>query len=763
MDNKFNKSEAGFINYIMENSDGSEERVGDFIVKHDYGVSAYYDGPGGDVVIPELGEYCSLHFNNGAPIRSITFPGSHKRVSHFEFGIQWNNNKHIEELVFEEGIEEIESIFQDCKKLKNVVLPKSLKYLGNNAFKGSPWHKQACEEDGKCIYIGDFLISSDKDIEEAIIKPGTKMICKSAFAYRYHLKRVDIPDSVKTIGAMAFCDCFDLAEVTVPKSVHTIEALAFTGCVKLKKIEVLNQNADIELNLFGSDKSDVYVIPEYSYIPNLKLDKAKPIQREGFAIGFLTSLDRHSEEEKAKYIPYIKRQGGKLTEKIIELGNIRALKSIAPLLFNKCNIDEVIDLAKKRGSTELTAFIMDWKNKNVKPIDVEKQLEKELKKDPYNAADMKKLWISSKTLEGTLKITKYRGSGTQTIDVPPRIGKTPVTLLSKKKYDFDNVFPLDAISITLPEGLIGIEGSIFRDYRGYNDLRPISIPESVKYISADAFNENCRPSDLEERFEKIGETYYRIKGLRKENGMIIVDDMICGADAIDPYNKVWIIPEGIFVRSMTEEFPYLYYAENESNEGRTGFKEEINKGSIIKFGRFPQNWDGKLSPIQWEVLDVDDTKILAISRDILAPVRMAVSDDTVSWEETELRNWLNSIFYEYAFTEEEKEYIIPKVISNDLEDRVSLLNREEFSQYYGYGGKESMKSANSYSTARGFSVRNKSNAGSWWLKSNSSWVNKRYVEVDAEGRTRDKGTEAYMESGVCPVICLKRIYKDLAD
>lgn len=245
--------------------------------------------------------------------------------------------------------------------------------------------------------------------------------------------------------------------------------------------------------------------------------------------------------------------------------------------------------------------------------------------------------------------------------------------------------------------------------------------------------------------------------------MIIVDDMICGADAIDPYNKVWIIPEGIFVRSMTEEFPYLYYAENESNEGRTGFKEEINKGSIIEFGRFPQNWDGKLSPIQWEVLDVDDTKILAISRDILAPVRMAVSDDTTSWEETELRNWLNSIFYEYAFTEEEKEYIIPKVISNDLEDRVSLLNREEFSQYYGYGGKESMKSANSYSTARGFYVRNKSNAGSWWLKSNSSWVNKRYVEVDAEGRTRDKGTEAYMESGVCPVICLKRIYKDLVD
>lgn len=366
MDNKFNESEAGFINYIMENSDGSEERVGDFIVKHDYGTDAYYDGPGGDVIIPkELDQHCFLNFNNGAPIRSITFPGSHKRVSHMEFGIQWYNNKHIEELIFEEGIEEIESIFQNCKKLKNVVLPESLKYLGNNAFKGSPWNEQVREKADKCIYIGNFLISSDEDIEEAFIRPGTKMICKNAFADRYHLKRVDIPDSVETIGAMAFCHCFDLVEVIAPKSVHTIEALAFTGCVKLKKIEVLNQNADIELNLFGSDESDVYVIPEYSYIPNLKLDEAKPIQREGLAIGFLTSIERFSDEEKVKYETYIKKQGKKLVKKIISLKNINALRNIAPLHISKKNIDEYIDLALKTGEPEIIAFLIDWKNSNI--------------------------------------------------------------------------------------------------------------------------------------------------------------------------------------------------------------------------------------------------------------------------------------------------------------------------------------------------------------------------------------------------------------
>ena len=762
MDNNFNETEIGFIKHIMENSDSREERVGDFIVKHDYGSSAYYDGPGGDVVIPEeLDRYCSLHFNNGAAIRSITFPGNKRRISHVEFGIGWYNNKHIEELIFEEGIEEIESVFQECKNLRNVVLPESLKYLGNNAFKGSPWIKQACAEVDKCTYTGNFLISSEKDIKEAIIRPGTRMICKNAFAYRHDLKHVDIPDSVGTIGAMAFCGCTKLLEVTAPESVQKIEPLAFTGCKSLKKIEVLNQKVNIATNLLGSEKSEFVVIPEYAYIPNLRIDKAEPIQREAFAIAFLTSFDRHSEEEKEKYIPYVKRQGKKLTKKIIELKNMDALKNIAPLYFNKKNIDEIIDIAQENGSVGIVAFLMKWKNANVDPVKEAKRLEKAIDKDPFNAADMKKLWISSKTFDGTLKITKFKGNNyEQTIVVPERIGKTPVTVLACR--NFEKVFPANVRTIVLPEGLVAIDGAVFRSYDQYNDLQPIQIPESVKIISFDAFNDNCKPLDLDERYELIGHTYYRKKGLRKENGMIIVDDLLCGADGIDPYSDVWIIPEGIKVHHRSEglfqheseEFPYLYFVNGEMAERKTGIKGATNKGSIIEFGMFPQSWEGKLEPIKWEILDASDNTIVAISKDIIAPIPMAKSSDAVLWEETELRRWLNSIFYEYSFSDEEKAFIVSKRIDDNMEDMVSLLNYDEFRQYYNYGGKESMKSFNSYSTAWNFySISKKTNTGSWWLRSDDRSI-KRFDNIGHEGTT-NKRQEAYFSLGVCPVIYLK--------
>ena len=38
---------------IMENSDGTEKRIGDFVIRHDYGANVYYEGSGGDVEIPE--------------------------------------------------------------------------------------------------------------------------------------------------------------------------------------------------------------------------------------------------------------------------------------------------------------------------------------------------------------------------------------------------------------------------------------------------------------------------------------------------------------------------------------------------------------------------------------------------------------------------------------------------------------------------------------------------------------------------------------
>ena len=48
--------------------------------------------------------------------------------------------------------------------------------------------------------FGDQLVKAPKDIEECIIKDGTKTICSDAFWWREKLEHVTIPDTVTTIG-----------------------------------------------------------------------------------------------------------------------------------------------------------------------------------------------------------------------------------------------------------------------------------------------------------------------------------------------------------------------------------------------------------------------------------------------------------------------------------------------------------------------------------------------------------------------------------
>ena len=47
------ENEFAVANSIIENTDETEYRVGDFLIKHDFGKNAYYVGNGGIVTIPE--------------------------------------------------------------------------------------------------------------------------------------------------------------------------------------------------------------------------------------------------------------------------------------------------------------------------------------------------------------------------------------------------------------------------------------------------------------------------------------------------------------------------------------------------------------------------------------------------------------------------------------------------------------------------------------------------------------------------------------
>ena len=162
------KGTDGFINEIVERSNGRKYKLGDFEIRNDFGVNAYYKGEGGDVVIPEeLDGKATLWVGHAKNITSLCYPGSFKTVEHPN---EFDSKNTVQKLIFDEGVEEIRpnmgnTCFTGFKKLTDVVLPSTLKYLGKNAFKNSPWYEEHLETVDGCCYLGSFLVDSDKEIE----------------------------------------------------------------------------------------------------------------------------------------------------------------------------------------------------------------------------------------------------------------------------------------------------------------------------------------------------------------------------------------------------------------------------------------------------------------------------------------------------------------------------------------------------------------------------------------------------------------------
>ncbi len=101
--------------------------------------------------------------------------------------------------------------------------------------------------------------------------------------------------------------------------------------------------------------------------------------------------------------------------------------------------------------------------------------------------------------------------------------------------------------------------------------------------------------------------------------------------------------------------------------------QKANVGDYVEFGAYEQdgNLKNSFENIEWLVLEKNDTKVLLISKYGLDCVPFSNGDDVpntsksnATWETSNLRKWLNNSFYNEAFSDFEKEYIIQTVVEN---------------------------------------------------------------------------------------------------
>lgn len=158
--------------------------------------------------------------------------------------------------------------------------------------------------------------------------------------------------------------------------------------------------------------------------------------------------------------------------------------------------------------------------------------------------------------------------------------------------------------------------------------------------------------------------------------------------------------------------------------------EDVDVGDVVYFGQYEQDdnpHDGK-EYVEWVVLEKRNGKTLVISRYGLDCKWYNPQEDT-TWEDSYIRSWLNSTFYDGTFSEEEKGTIMLANVraeknpvhdtkpGNATRDRVFLLSQSETEQYCSTV-LEGRCMPTKFAMARGvYCYENCGGDCGWWLRS----------------------------------------------
>lgn len=161
----------------------------------------------------------------------------------------------------------------------------------------------------------------------------------------------------------------------------------------------------------------------------------------------------------------------------------------------------------------------------------------------------------------------------------------------------------------------------------------------------------------------------------------------------------------------------------------------LEVGDTFKVGTYEQdnNSNNGKEPIEWVVLSKDskENKLFVISKKILDCIPYNNKRENVTWGICSIREWLNTTFYDTAFSDSEKEVILQTTVFNygnpafnvkggyDTEDYLYCPSLQEIEKYYDYNkeeyNEEIICSATPYAVAQGVGVDDKNN-GPWILR-----------------------------------------------
>ena len=131
------------------------------------------------------------------------------------------------------------NLFTNCYNIKNIRIPKGVKYIADAAFSN-------CQEligitiPDSVINIGNDVFMNCSEITSISLPVGVTSLGDYAFQNCLHLTNTNIPDGITSIGEYTFSLCMRLTNINIPNSVLYLEEASFFSCKSFTNINIPN-------------------------------------------------------------------------------------------------------------------------------------------------------------------------------------------------------------------------------------------------------------------------------------------------------------------------------------------------------------------------------------------------------------------------------------------------------------------------------------------------------------------------------------------
>lgn len=200
------------------------------------------------VVLPSNAETIGENaFYNCKRMKEITLPESVKEIKYRAF-----YNTALSTIVLPEGLTRLGSyVFNDCYYLESVNIPAGITGIEEGTFNSCRALK-SIELPEKVTYINNYAFEGCSALTSVTFPNNMTSINYQAFYGCSSLASLTLPQELTVIGGGAFRGCSALTALEIPSKVTTIDAYAFSDCDRLKTVSVDGNIRSIQNEAFYS-------------------------------------------------------------------------------------------------------------------------------------------------------------------------------------------------------------------------------------------------------------------------------------------------------------------------------------------------------------------------------------------------------------------------------------------------------------------------------------------------------------------------------